>query len=242
MSAGFGGRPLDFHEEPRRPSPVTDSSSTRNLIVSLARSLSRSREDSTERRCGSVTREAFIKADGGMPWGALGMGGASTSTSPSTSSTRATSRGRNRVAKVQPVEEEQQSHPASRPPSTKREWSVSRREWVEAGSARPAAAVGVLLGERTPSFARTGNSSEGSSPSSSRSASPKRGRAGTAVVATTAAEEAKERSQDGSRSRSQSRAGRIFERVRNGWRSPSRTGPGLELEEEVAEEAQASTA
>ncbi|TKA50116.1 hypothetical protein B0A53_06480 [Rhodotorula sp. CCFEE 5036] len=137
------------------------ATSSRNLIESLARSLSRPRGRTSPPPAavaGSAapaqTREQFIAANGGHPWGALGMGSPATSPSPSRSP-----RGR-----------QTQTTSTSVPP--RREWSVSRREWIHAGSTSPAAAVDVLVSSVGDLLSTT--TSSRSTPSSSRSQSPER--------------------------------------------------------------------
>lgn len=142
--------------------PEDQVATSRNLIESLARSLSRPRgRTSPPPRAPSAadvseaapaqTREEFIAANGGQPWGALGMGSPAASPSPSRSP-----RGRQATSTSVP----------------RREWSVSRREWTQAGSTSPAAAVDVLVSSVGDLISTT--TSNRSTPSSSRSQSPER--------------------------------------------------------------------
>lgn len=175
------------------------ATSSRNLIESLARSLSRPRGRTSPPPTAiagaaalAQTREQFIAANGGQPWGALGMGSPAASPSPSRSP-----RGRQTA-----------SESTSVPP--RREWSVSRREWTHAGSTSPAAAVDVLVSSVGDLISTT--TSSRSTPSSSRSQSPeRRGRAGVA------AGDAEPTSTKSSRSRSRS----VLAKVRGIMRSSS---------------------
>ncbi|GAA5992555.1 hypothetical protein JCM10908_002661 [Rhodotorula pacifica] len=176
--------------------PEDGPSSSRTLIESLARSLSRPRRSPSRSPPlqpapalpVAQTREDFIAAHGGHPWGALGMGTPANASASTATSSRSTSRGRQTSAA---------------PPPPRREWSTSRREWIEAGSTSAASAIDALVGS---------SSSSRSTPSSSRSQSPVRGRSA-AVVA----------EQDVSTSRSRSRS--VLERVR-GMMSPRSSSRG----------------
>lgn len=200
-AVGLGPLPADLATP---TSPV--ESSNRTLIESLARSLSRPRQSSSSRPrsptslAGStLTREQWLASNGGQPWGALGMGARSPERRDSTSRGRTS----NDADDSSRRSESQQSH------TRRREWSVSRREWVQAGSSSAASAFEVLTG------------SGEKSTSSSRSASPDRGRGRRGgVVDEHAAAPTTSTTTSADSSRSQSRARAVLDKVRRGLMSP----------------------
>lgn len=199
---------------------LATSTPSRNLIESLARSLSRPRgrtspppaaaAASSSAVVGAVpaqTRQEFIAANGGQPWGALGMGSPAASPSPSRS------RGR-------------QTPSASTSVPPRREWSVSRREWTHSGSTSPAAAVDVLVSSLGDLISTTTTSGRSTPSSSSRSQSPeRRGRAGLADRDGEAEPKASTKS---SRSRSRSVLAKVRGIMRSSSVSPRGSG-GVDL-------------
>ncbi|GAA5867982.1 hypothetical protein JCM3774_001555 [Rhodotorula dairenensis] len=148
---------------------------TTGLLESLARSLSRpgrspSTSPPTRREVQLVvvapaqTRDDFIAANGGQPWGALGMGSPSATSSSSAASSRASSRSMSRGRQA-----------SSWSASPRREWSVSRREWTKVSETSDAAVVATTTASAsappTTDASRRPSSSSSSSSSRSRSTS-----------------------------------------------------------------------